>query len=966
MLPTLLTVSAALAATHAVPLDQPTIQAAIDTASDGDIVWVSPGVYCEDVTFTADVTVMAHPYEPGEVTIDGACTTDESVVEFPVNAAGALEAIIVRAYDSIGIIVDDNADARLTDVTVTGGDAIASGWGNGGGLHTDPGSVTVCERCTFEGNTGSRGGGVYTHGGRVILLDSVLCDNHSVGDDGGGLHTRDNATLSVYRTAFVRNTSTSQGGGAYLEGAGPHVITNSVFLENEAAFDSAAVHVDEQLDLRNTIVLGHQTTKAHDNDNERNTGGFNLYFDNLDDVDEPQPTDLFGVDPLLADRGTRGLFDLTPRSGSPAIGAGDPEVGEPRDIGLTGGPSAPIDLDDDGFFASFDCDDANDDVFPGAVESCNAIDDDCDGNVPSDEVDADGDGYYICEGDCDDSRDAVNPGVSIDDSDVGDGVDADCSGADECFDDADSDGYGVSGIYIDELNGVCIDIAGDCDDSDSSAYPGQQWYVDCDQDGDPVSAAVTACSASEAVSAACPGGTGEASTSAGSDCDDTDSAVSSIALEICDGIDNDCDGDTDDDDASITGQTTAYIDGDSDGWGDVQVISCSPPSNAIAQSGDCNDGDANVNPDADEVCNTIDDDCDGDIDDADSGLINAPSWYDDGDSDGWGDTALGTACVQPVGSVSTPGDCDDSVASTHPTAPELCNGVDDDCNAQIDDGVTDVDWYLDADGDGAGDAGSAVVLTDCADPGPGYSATNDDCDDGDDQVGPDAADDQCDGVDDNCDGVADDEAGSNFANVLYNDADQDGFGAGGLVGFGCPSASLSSTDDDCDDTESTTNPGAPEICNDGVNNDCDPYTPDVCDTGTRPTDTSGTETADTGLPTEPPQPTADTGTPPTQPGDSDGDGIPDAVEGTGDTDGDGVPNHLDTDSDNDGIPDAVEGTLDADGDGIPDFLDASSVSGAPPKPTPVAYGCGCQQAAPSGLWLLLGLAAPLLRRRSAA
>ena len=57
--------------------------------------------------------------------------------------------------------------------------------------------------------------------------------------------------------------------------------------------------------------------------------------------------------------------------------------------------------------------------------------------------------------------------------------------------------------------------------------------------------------------------------------------------------------------------------------------------------------------------------------------------------------------------------------------------------------------------------------------------------------------------------------------------------------------------------------------------------------------------------------------------DSDGDGIPDLVEGTGDTDGDGIPDYLDEDSDGDGIPDSEEGTSDSDGDAIPDYLDSS-------------------------------------------
>ncbi|MGD1995382.1 MAG: hypothetical protein PVH62_01265 [Anaerolineae bacterium] len=62
--------------------------------------------------------------------------------------------------------------------------------------------------------------------------------------------------------------------------------------------------------------------------------------------------------------------------------------------------------------------------------------------------------------------------------------------------------------------------------------------------------------------------------------------------------------------------------------------------------------------------------------------------------------------------------------------------------------------------------------------------------------------------------------------------------------------------------------------------------------------------------------------------DTDGDGIPDAVEGTSDPDGDDIPNYLDTDSDDDGTPDAEEGILDSNGNGIPDYLDPATSAGS--------------------------------------
>jgi uncharacterized protein (TIGR03382 family) len=75
-----------------------------------------------------------------------------------------------------------------------------------------------------------------------------------------------------------------------------------------------------------------------------------------------------------------------------------------------------------------DCEDGSAAAYPGATESCDGLDDDCDGELPSDEVDADGDGVLLCAGDCDDAQAQVAPGLP---EVCGDGLDNDCAGGDE-------------------------------------------------------------------------------------------------------------------------------------------------------------------------------------------------------------------------------------------------------------------------------------------------------------------------------------------------------------------------------------------------------------------------------------------------------------------------------------------------------------------------------------------------------
>ncbi|MBX7183197.1 MAG: T9SS type A sorting domain-containing protein, partial [Bacteroidia bacterium] len=136
---------------------------------------------------------------------------------------------------------------------------------------------------------------------------------------------------------------------------------------------------------------------------------------------------------------------------------------------------------------------------------------------------------------------------------------------------------------------------------------------------------------------------------------------------------------------SINSSTVFYQDLDGDGFGGSVAGTNCPSGQVVLIGGDCNDNNANINPNATEVCNGVDDDCDGLTDE---GVTT--TFYLDSDNDGYGNPAQSTqACSQPVGYVTNNLDCNDANASIHPLAQELCgNGIDDNCNGQIDEECT--------------------------------------------------------------------------------------------------------------------------------------------------------------------------------------------------------------------------------------------------------------------------------------
>ena len=531
------------------------------------------------------------------------------------------------------------------------------------------------------------------------------------------------------------------------------------------------------------------------------------------------------------------------------------------------------DCDDSGeSYLDTDCDDTRADSYPpvgdqpgGTEIIADGIDQDCDGFDTLTcfaDLDLDGFGSTVAisaaDGDCADDGESIND-QDCDDTDPNsypagdgnpggtetpdDGIDQDCNGWDTitCFQDLDEDGFG-STATITASDGDCTDIGEsdldtDCDDDDGSIYPGApettgdaidqdcnsfdtvRCFQDSDEDGFGSTTTITADDGDCA-------DTGESDLD--TDCDDTDDTVYPGAPDTADdGVDQDCSG-------FETISCFEDLDGDSYGSSTTVLASdgdCTDAGESEVDT-DCDDDDANVSPAVGtESCNGVDDNCDGvvPVDEVDededswrpcdspadcwesSPLTHpgaeityptAPEVYDgvdndcDGtvdeeteayDDDGDGFTELG----DPDDPLS-PSDCDDDDEDIHPAALEIEDEIDNDC-----DGVVDNDTAsYDDDGDCYCEAESCLGSTDpdCDEPQPG------DCDDEDESIHPDATDseDEPDGIDDNCDGLTDGYDGP-------DDEDEDGWS----VGAG-----------DCDDSDPEVHPGASETVND-LDDDCD-------------------------------------------------------------------------------------------------------------------------------------------------
>ena len=267
----------ALAAVVYVPLDQPTIQAGIDAALDGDAVMVAPGTYVENLLFASRVILVRGESGADVTVIDGNAT--DSVVRFYGVSGSNMKldgfTLTNGSADSGGGVLCWGASPTIMNCTITGNDATS-----GGGIRIGQAADPIIENCTITMNTGvngaglyckdasgtitgstlsgnsstGTGGGVYCTNSSMTVTDSTFADNS--GTYGGGFYSTNSTAITLEGCTFEDNTATTDDGGGVFGGGAEWIIRDCNFVGNTAVADGGGMSTNSTPTIENCTFSG--------------------------------------------------------------------------------------------------------------------------------------------------------------------------------------------------------------------------------------------------------------------------------------------------------------------------------------------------------------------------------------------------------------------------------------------------------------------------------------------------------------------------------------------------------------------------------------------------------------------------------------------------------------------------------------------------------------------------------------
>ena len=660
-----------------------TIQKALQTAGAGDQIWVAAGIYYPDEgPGQTDNNTGASFQLVSNVGLYGGFTGSETLLtqrNWMVNET-VLDGDINQNASSSGNSINVVRAQNVGSSTVLDGFTIRNGYAsssNGSGLlnsASGAGNVSspVIANCLFTQNTGSNGGAVYNSASSsgiagTTFTHCVFTNNYASGSGGAiwnNSTTDGDCSPIITHCSFIGNYSSFNAGAVNNDGSSNSsvnpVFTNCIFLGNSTARYGGAVtsdaHGGTSLPLMINCTFSGNYAGLGGAVLRNNNGAISTLTNCIlwgnsslfSELNSPVPV----IDHSIVEGGYAGdgnldadpLFVQQPNYNFAPTSSGDlhltacsPAINSATPTGAPG-----TDLEDAPRPAQggFDL---------GAFEFQSAI------VLVTCYLDSDSDGYgnpAVSQEFCAEcAAGYVTDNTDCDDSDMN-------AFPITWYRDSDSDNFGdpaVSQSACTQPTGYVADNT-DCNDNDPLQKPGQTWYKDADNDGYSDGATLTQCLR--------PNGykTAAELTGADLDCDDGEPAINPGATEICDGIDNNCNSQTDEGVLS-----TWYQDSDNDGFGNPAVAqdACSQPTGYVADNTDCNDNDPLQKP--------------------------GQTWYKDADNDGYSDGATLTQCLRPNGyktAAELTGadlDCDDGEPAVNPGATEICDGIDNNCDGNTDD-----------------------------------------------------------------------------------------------------------------------------------------------------------------------------------------------------------------------------------------------------------------------------------------